>query len=197
MVHEASKILWTHFGLLPLLASALSEAQSGKKFALIKRSKGGTSLRVDWNPGEVRQPETQGPRYRDLIETIGLAMVELENDGHTAKLRGLIWHQGESDAKQSTKNHEAALKNLVERIREDLKSPGLPMVLGQVFDNGKRDTVRAAIKKVSEADPLIGLVSAKGTKTWDVGTHFDAESQLLLGKRFAKEMLKLIVEKGE
>ena len=136
---------------------------------------------MDWNPGEVRQPETQGPRYRNLIETIGLAMVELENDGHTAKLRGLIWHQGESDAKQSTKNHEARLKNLVERIRKDLKSPGLPMVLGQVFDNGKRDTVRAAIKKVSEADPLIGLVSAKGKKHGTRGRILMPKASCCLG----------------
>ena len=177
--------------------AALSQAQPGEKFALIKSSKGGTSLRVDWNPGEVKQPNTQGSRYRDLVETIRLAIADLKNKGHTVKLRGLIWHQGESDAKQSTKNHKGRLKSFVERIREDLNSPGLPIVLGQVFDNGKRDTVRAAIKKVSEADRLIGLVSATGTQTWDAGTHFDAESQLLLGKRFAKEMLKLIVEKRE
>ncbi|MEN8774784.1 MAG: sialate O-acetylesterase [Akkermansiaceae bacterium] len=174
--------------------ATLSKARASGKFALIKGSKGGTSLRVDWNPGEAGDPKTQGPRYQYLVETIELAMAALKEGGHTATLRGLIWHQGESDSKQSTEKHEIRLKKFVARIREDLKAPKLPMVLGQVFDNGKRDNVRTAIRNVSKSDPLVGLVTAEGTTTWDAGTHFDARSQLVLGERFAKEMLKLVGE---
>lgn len=171
---------------------SLTRAQPKQKFALIKGSKGGSNLRIDWKPGEAGKPETQGERYRHFMKTIELARAALKADGHTAKLRGLIWHQGESDAKQSTEKHEARLKEFVKRVREDVGVPHLPVVLGQVFDNGKRDKVRAAIKNASEADPLVGLVSAEGTTTWDPGTHFDAKSQLLLGDRFASEMLKLL-----
>ena len=172
--------------------TTLTESQPGRKFALIKGSKGGSSLRVDWNPGEAGKPETQGPRYRDMIETMAQARAALKNDGHTAILRGMIWHQGESDAKQSTENHEARLKRLIARIREDTGAPHLPVVLGQVVDNGKRDRVRAAILNASKADPLVGFVSSEGTTTWDEGTHFDAGSQLVLGERFAEEMLQLL-----
>ena len=172
--------------------AALTKAQPKKKFALIKGSKGGTSLRADWKPGEKGKPETQGPRYRDFIETIKLAKVALEKEGHTAKLRGLIWHQGESDKETPAEKHQARLAEFIARIREDTGEAKLPMVLGQVFDNGQRDSVREAILKASEADPLVGFVSAKGTKTWDAGTHFDAKSQLLLGERFAKEIQELV-----
>ena len=171
--------------------AALTKAQAGKKLALIKGSKGGTSLRVDWKPGEKGKPETQGPRYRHFIETIKLAKLALKEDGHTAKLRGLIWHQGESDAKVGAKIHQERLAQFMVRIREDTGEAKLPIVLGEVFDNGKRDKVREAILKASEADPLTGLISAEGTTTWDQGTHFDAKSQLLLGERFAKAIQEL------
>lgn len=172
--------------------AALTKAQPGKKIALIKGSKGGTNLRSDWKPGEKGKPETQGPRYQDFIETIRLAQEALKKDGHTGTLKALLWHQGESDAKVATAKHQARLIELIARIREDMGEEKLPIVLGQVFDNGKRDKVRKAISKASKADPLVALVSSKGMTTWDPGTHFDAKSQLLLGERFAVEVQKLL-----
>lgn len=172
--------------------ATLEKLRPGKKFALIKGSKGGTSLRADWKPGEKRKPETQGPRYRYFIETIKMAKEALKKKGHTATLRGMIWHQGESDAKANAKIHQERLAQLMARIREDTGEAELPIVLGQVFDNEKRDKVREAILKASEADPLAGFVSAEGTTTWDAGTHFDAKSQLLLGERFAKAIQELL-----
>ncbi len=175
--------------------SALSKAQPEKRFALIKASKGGTNLRADWKPGEKGKPDTQGPLYRNFIETIQKARAELKKDGHSAILRGMIWHQGESDSKAKSELHEKRLAELMVRIREDLNKPKLPIVLGQVYDNGKRDKVRTAIQKASEADENCGLVSAKGLTTWDPGTHFDAKSQLLLGERFAEAMQELRTDK--
>ncbi|MDA7888161.1 sialate O-acetylesterase [Akkermansiaceae bacterium] len=168
------------------------KSQPSKKLALIKGSKGGSSLRVDWNPGEKGNPKSQGPRYRSFIETIELALAALKKDGHSGKIRGLIWHQGESDSNQPTAAHQKRLINFIARIREDVGNPNLPVVLGQVYDNGNRDKVRAAISGASKAVPACGLASAEGTKTWDPGTHFDAQSQLLLGKRFAEEMINLL-----
>ena len=171
---------------------AMTKAQPERKFALIKGSKGGTNLRKDWNPGEKGKPETQGPIYRNFIETYKLATQSLAKDGHAFKIRGLLWHQGESDSKVKARTHEERLEKLIERIREDIGIKNLPWVVGEVFDNGKRDKVRTAIQGVSKNDSLCGLVSSEGTTTWDPGTHFDAKSQLLLGKRYAEEMNKLV-----
>lgn len=170
---------------------ALSKAQSKKRFALIKGSKGGTNLREDWKPGVLDQPETQGERYRHFIKTITLAQAALKKDGHTATLRGLIWHQGESDSKTNSERHQDRLIQFMTRIREDLSHPKLPIVLGEVFDNGKRDKVRTAILKASQAGSNCGFVSAEDLTTWDKGTHFDAKSQWLLGQRFAEAMQAL------
>lgn len=171
---------------------AHSPAQS---LALIKGSKGGTSLRADWKPGIKGKPETQGRQYRDFIETIRMATEQLQQQGHQYRIRGLLWHQGESDAKQAQETYRSQLTTFVARIREDTGIADLPVVTGEVFDNGKRDSVRAATQDVADADSTIGMVSAEDTSTWDSGTHFDARSQLLLGERYARQMRQLLPSK--
>jgi len=173
-------------------AFAMTIAQPEQQFAFIKGSKGGTSLSKDWNPGIKGKPETQGPCYRNFLETIHLATSDLIKTGSTFKLCGLLWHQGESDAKSSTEAYQERLVRFIARIREDTGVADLPVVVGEVFDNGKRDTVRAAIKIVGHSSPSLGFVSAASTHTLDAGTHFNAASQLLMGQRYASAMLKIL-----
>ena len=179
------------FGLEIGFAQAMLKAQPESKLALIKGSKGGTNLRADWKPGVRGDKESQGPLYRDFIETIQLATAELTKRGDTYTIRGLLWHQGEADKKMKAKIYARRLDELIQRIREDVGAPDLPVVVGEVFDNGKRDSVREATQNVAKASPTIGLATCEGTKTFDPGTHFDAASQLLMGSRYAEQMLKL------
>ena len=172
-------------------ADALVDANSERKLALIKGSKGGSSLRKDWNPGEEGKPETQGQRYRDFCETIRLATDDLTKQGHHFKICGLLWHQGESDSKSSTEVYQTRLLELVRRLRQEVDVDDLAVVVGEVFDNGKRDRVRAALHSVGTSGSRFGFVSSKGTTTWDEGTHFDAASQILLGQRYAEAMLHI------
>lgn len=181
----------TTFGPELGFIEAMHKTQPDRKFALIKGSKGGSSLEKDWNPGSKGDSKTQGPRYRHFIETIGLAKAALKKDGHTAKLKGILWHQGESDSKASTEDHIRRLTRFIARLREDLGEPELPFIIGEVFDNGQRDQVRSALLKVSETAPHCGFASAANLTTWDPGTHFDAKSQLILGERFATALQKL------
>ncbi|HEY2584652.1 MAG TPA: sialate O-acetylesterase [Tepidisphaeraceae bacterium] len=160
--------------------------------ALIKGSKGGTSLAHDWKPGEAGEPESQGPCYRNFIETIHLAGKDLEARGDTYTLRGILWHQGESDDKATADQYQQMLTTFIARVRGDLGQPELPFVIGEVYDNGKRGPVRAAQRATAKAVPHVAFIPADGTKTWDNGTHFDADSQLTIGARFADSMAKLI-----
>lgn len=176
-------------------ARSMLKKNAPRKLALIKGSKGGTSLRVDWKPGVKGDKDSQGPRYRDFIETIQMATKQLRERGDQFTFRGLLWHQGESDSKASTATYRRRLKEFIVRIREDVGVADLPIVVGEVFDNGKRDSVRAAIQRVAAESPTVGLVSSEGTTTSDPGTHFDAKSQLLLGDRYADAMSKLPVSK--
>ncbi|MEM9365480.1 MAG: sialate O-acetylesterase [Planctomycetota bacterium] len=169
----------------------LMEHSPEQKIALIKGSQGGTSLKEDWKPGTKGDLRSQGPQYADFIETIAMATEQLSRQGDSWALRGLLWHQGESDSKSSQADYQRRLTEFIRRLREDLDHAELPIVVGEVYDNGNRDSVRAATRVVAADDPTVGLVSSDGTKTWDPGTHFDARSQLLLGKRYASAMLML------
>ena len=172
---------------------AMHKAKPTQKIALIKGSRGGTGIRRDWAPGELDKPETQKELYTMLLETVRLATKALEKEKHTYTLKGFLWHQGESDKKLSSQTYQKLLEVLIQRFREDLKSPELPFVVGEVFDNnGKRDKTRAAIQATAAASETVGLVSSEGTTAWDKTTHFDAESQLLLGERYADEIKKLL-----
>lgn len=182
------KLPSTTFGLEIGFAQAMLKAQPNTKLAIIKGSKGGTNLRADWAPGDKSDKESQGAVYREFIKTIQSATSELTKRGDTYTVRGLLWHQGEGDKKLSVKGYARRLNELIDRIREDVGVADLPVVVGEVFDNGERDNVREATRDVAKASPTVGLVTCEGTKTSDPGTHFDAASQLLLGGRYAKQI---------
>ncbi len=179
------------FGPEMAFARTMLQANPDQKLALIKGSQGGTSMRADWKPGTHGETESQGAQYRDFIKTIQSATKQLSERGDSFTIRGLLWHQGESDRKSSTPVYGRRLKNLIARLREDVGVPDLPVVVGEVFDNGQRDSVRAAIQAVAAESSTVGLVSSAGTTTSDPGTHFDTKSQLLLGQRYANVMIKL------
>ena len=179
------------FGMEIGFAQSMIKTQPETKLALIKGSQGGTNLRSDWKPGTKGDSESQGPLYREFIKTIQTATDKLTKRGDTYTIRGFLWHQGESDSKKGAKQYRDRLEQLIDRIREDVGVPNLPAVVGEVFDNGNRDTVREAIQNVAKASPTVGLVSSDGTKTSDPGTHFDTNSQLLMGNRYAEQIAAL------
>lgn len=110
----------------------------------------------------------------------------------TGELRGILWHQGESndgDAEYLTK-----LQKLIEDLRADLDMPELPFVAGQVRESlPKNDTVNALIAGLPEAVPFTAVAGSEGLTTFDQ-PHFDTESVVTLGRRYAEAMINLLKE---
>jgi iduronate 2-sulfatase len=154
--------------------------------AIIKFCEGGTSLKSQWNPA------VRGKLYDQFVKHVETSCRSLVDDGHTYTLRGAVWHQGESDSGLPEGEYETLLTGLVMQLRADLKREDLPFVIGEVFDNTKRDRVRAAEKAVAVKMPRTAFASAEGLKTSDKGTHFDAGSQIELGTQMGKAMLGLL-----
>jgi iduronate 2-sulfatase len=158
----------------------------------LKFAEGGTSLEKDWQVGE------KGKLYDQMMGFVERSLGELKKGGDTFEVRGFVWHQGESDAQLSAAQYEALLGNLITHVRGDVKgsmgkSGGeLPVVIGEVFDNHERDSILAAERAACGKIPACALAPATGLKTEDAGTHFDAASQLELGKRMAEGMLKMV-----
>jgi iduronate 2-sulfatase len=174
------------FGPEVSFGRAMADNMKGKKVALVKFAEGGTSLARDWNP------DAKDRLYPAFLAFTRKSLKELTDAGHTYTIRGMIWHQGESDAKLTADEYQKRLTAFIARVRTDLGVPGLPFGVGEVFDNGKRDTVRAAQKVTAAKVPGVLFVPAGGLTTFDGGTHFDAASQIELGERFAAGMAKAL-----
>lgn len=162
----------------------LSVTWPGKHLLLIKCTEGGTNLREDWNPSAEKS------LYKRFIEFVRANQKAIEAQGDTLTIRGLIWHQGESDAGQPPGSYKTNLIALINQARSDLGHPNLPVLIGQVYNNGKRGNIFADQKAVVAELPQTWLVESAGLETFDKGTHFDAKSQIELGRRFAEEMRK-------
>ena len=165
-------------------AHTLAAAWPGKRILLIKCTEGGTTLREDWNPAGEKS------LYKRFIEFVGTTRSDIEAQGDTLTIRGLLWHQGEGDAGQVAGKYKKNLGAWINQVRSDLGQPNLPVLIGQVYNNGKRDNIFADQKAVVAELPQTWLVESAGLETFDKGTHFDAKSQIELGRRFAEEMRK-------
>jgi hypothetical protein len=123
-------------------------------------------------------------------------------------LKGILWHQGESDSGTSTNanSYGERLAKMVQAIRVDLASPNLPFVAGQIgeflYDRGPDHAqytrvVNEAIAKLPEQIPAAGCAPSKGLKDKGDVLHFDAASQRELGRRYAAEMMRLQAGQGK
>jgi iduronate 2-sulfatase len=157
-----------------------------KKVVIIKYAEGGTSLSKDWNP------DVKDRLYTAFLDFTRKSLKELKDKGHTYTLRGMIWHQGESDASLTAEEYQKMLTAFIGRVRTDLEVADLPFGIGEVYDNGKRDTIRTAQKATAKDVKGAFFVPADKLKTFDGGTHFDAASQIELGERFAAGMTKAL-----
>jgi hypothetical protein len=174
------------FGPEVAFGRGMADYLKGKKVVLIKFAEGGTSLAKDWNP------EVKDRLYPAFLDFTKKSLKELKDKGHTYVVRGMIWHQGESDATLTADEYQKLLTAFIARVRTDLEAPDLPFGIGEVFDNGKRDAVRTAQKATADKVKAVFFVPADKLKTFDGGTHFDAASQIELGARFAAGMAKAI-----
>ena len=174
------------FGPEVSFGPAIADALPGKHVLLVKFAEGGTNLRLDWNPKEPNK------LYEKFIQFVRLTQKMVMEKGDTCEIRGMLWHQGESDAGKPIGEYQAALTDLIARVRSDLGLKELPFVIGQVYDDGKRNNIITDEKAVAKSVPNTAIVDVAGLETSDKGTHFNAKSQIELGKRFSRELVRLL-----
>lgn len=141
---------------------------------LVVNAKGGTSI-SEWEPG--------GVFYNEAVKRTKEAV-------KYGTLKGILWHQGESDASRFD-TYLPKMVNLIQALRIDFNSPNLPVVVGQISeDQPQRINFNKMILQLPFHIENTGVVTTENTSTAD-STHFNAISQRLLGERYAREMLKL------
>jgi hypothetical protein len=175
----------------PGLAFGMEMKKFTKKRAigLVPCAVGGTSIN-HWVPGAYDKATDSHP-WDD-------AEVRIKEAMKTGTIRGVIWHQGESDSHpDSAALYMNKLENLITRVRALTGNPGLPFVAGELGRYKESySPINAVLAGLPEKVRGTAVVSSEGFVHNGDGVHFDAPSADEFGKRYAKAMNRL-VRKGK
>ena len=153
-------------------ARKMKAAAPGHSVGLVVNACGGTSITL-W--------ARNSSLFKGAIRRALAAM-------KTGTLKGILWHQGESD--KDDPEYLPKLKQLVADMRGELQMPEVPFIAGEVY---QIPLINAQIAKLPNEVPKTGVVSAENLTTQD-GVHFDTKSLLVLGERYADALTKFDTE---
>lgn len=162
-------------------AYAYVKSHPGVSVGLIPCADGGTRAE-QWAPGELL--------YDHAIAQAKLAM-------RTSDLRGILWHQGESDALEERYSlYQEQCSRILHSMREDLELPDLPILVGGLGDYLKQERphyadINNALRAIADADSKMAFVSAEGLTSNPDMLHFNAPSLRKFGLRYFAEFEKL------
>ncbi len=202
------------FGIELSLIQALQAARPQAKFALIKYSRGGTSIDSlaagDFGCWEPDFRGTSGiNQYDHFLATLRHAQTQPDIDGDGTPDRlipiGIIWMQGESDAAYSqaiAERYEVNLKRLMDLIRAALHADDLPVIIGKISDSWNDETdgkvwdhgelVQYAQEQFVRKDQNAAIVRTTRYYKYSDPWHYDSPGYLDLGGQFAQALLKLM-----
>ena len=176
-------------GLGKTFGQIIAKANPEVTIGLIPCAVGGSPIDT-WKPG-VFYPATKSHPWDDMVKRVELAMP-------AGTIKGILWHQGESDSQPGlAETYAAKLHDLVIRLRELVKSPDVPFLAGQMgmFDGvpWKPETILVdkAHRELTKEVPNTAFVTAEGLNHKGDKVHFDSAAYRELGKRYAAAFLKM------
>jgi len=183
ITHDKPQVLGVGPGVS--FGKAMAEKNPDVTIGLVPCAFGGTPLKR-WQKG--------GDLYSNAVHRARLAI-------KAGTLKGVLWHQGESDSTPAlAKTYGERLDQMIRDLRADFGSPDLPFVAGQLgeflYTRGSNNVaevrlVNDTLAKLPERVPLTGCASSAGLNHKGDQLHFDAASQRELGRRYAAEMIRL------
>lgn len=176
---------------------AMAKANPNATIGLIPCAVGGSPIDA-WKPGSYFK-QTKTYPWDDMEKRLKIAL----KDG---TLKGILWHQGESDSNpEKSDSYKAKMEDLIQRLRALAGNPNVPFVAGElgrfkIKSNKEKyaqlkpapaELVMQSTKAVIKNDKHAAFVKSKGLDHRGDQTHFNSKSYRILGKRYAKAMLKL------
>ena len=199
------------FGVELTFARTLRELDPGARIALVKYSRGGTSIDREaaggagcWEPDFPGGREGGVNQYDHFLATLrhATAVRDIDGDGEDDTLvpRGIVWMQGESDASHTShiaERYEDHLRGLMGLMRAALRADDLPVVIGRISDSGldeeegdgrvwnHGEIVREAQASFVEHDGHAALVTSTDGYGFSDRWHYDSAGYVDLGREFA------------
>jgi hypothetical protein len=202
------------FGVELTFAERMLELRPHESIALIKYSRGGTSIDSaaadrfgSWAPDFVGR--TGVNQYDHALATMRAAMStrDVNGDGLRDVLipAGIVWMQGESDAAFSAEialRYARNLSRLMNLLRSAFHADVLPVIIGRIADSeqdeedgkvwNQGEIVRAMQAAYVESDPRAALVTSTDNYAFSDPWHYDTGAYLDLGRQFADAMADLL-----
>ena len=200
------------FGVELTFAQQLRELDPQANIAIVKYSRGGTSIDADaagrfgcWDPDYGGREGVN--QYDHFLATVrnAVAVSDVDGDGMPDELvpAGIVWMQGESDAAYTAEiafRYRENLERLMNLIRAAFHMDDLPIVIGRISDSGQDDdgkvwgygdVVRGAQAAFVEQDAAAALVTSTDEYAYSDPWHYDSRGYVDLGRRFAEAMAGL------
>ena len=181
-------------GLGKTFAKEYVDAHPGVVVGLIPCAAGGSPI-ASWQPGGYHS-QTKSHPYDDAITRTNAAL-------KFGVLKGILWHQGESDSKKSLADeYETKLHELIQRFRSELRADNVPFIAGQLgqFEerpwSPERHQVNAVHESLPEKMAGTGFVRSDGLSHRGDQVHFDSASYRELGRRYF-DVFKSVTESRE
>ena len=166
-------------------AKEMQKQNPGVTIGVIPCAVGGTPL-SRWGK--------EGDLYKAALTR---AKIALKN----GELKGIIWHQGESDSgdKKRASSYAARLKKAIKSWRADLNAPDVPFIVGEIGhfwvekepETKLRSLINQQLNSIPTLVPNTACISAKDLKAKPDGIHFNRAALIEFGKRYAKKMIEL------
>ncbi len=203
------------FGAELSFALEMKKLYPGKKIAIIKYARNGSSISADssakqrWGCWEPDFDEGTGElddvnQYDHFLATLrdALQVQDIDNDGvaDTLAPQGIVWMQGESDATASqevAKAYGANLKRLMDLMRAAFREDDLPVVVGQISDSGQNargrlwthlEIVQTQQQLFAQNDAAASIVQTTENYKYSDPAHYDTAGYLDLGRQFARSL---------
>ncbi len=177
----------TNFGPEISFGRAMKDALPKEEIYLVKYAAGGTALYNDWSPSGGRQ-------YAGFMHTVRAALANLDQEKVKYEIAGMLWMQGESDAKENqAETYAKNMRDFITHMREQFKTPGMPFVIARVRDHYGGATGQAKIVRDAQVDTA---KTTEGVEWFDTDDypmvnagHYNGKGLVIMGKDFAKAIL--------
>ena len=207
--------LSNRFGCELSFAKKLQKLYPNEKIALIKYSRGGTSLDSlaagQYGSWDSDYSGINGiNQYDHFLKTVQLAFkdTDIDNNGKEDYLipSGILWMQGESDAsytEEIANDYYDNLLRLMELIRAALHKDDIPVVIGKISDSWNNasgkiykygELVQFAQEEYVRNDRHASIVRSTRYYKYSDPWHYDSNGYINLGVKFA-EAVYLLNEK--
>ncbi|WP_428655921.1 sialate O-acetylesterase [Runella sp.] len=169
-------------------ARVMAEADTTVIIGLIPAAAGGSPI-DSWQPGGYHD-QTKSHPYDDAIRRAKVAL-------SSGTLKGILWHQGESDSKpELVGSYTQKLETLIGRFRKELSAPNAPFVVGTLGDfyvanNSDAKNINEQLRTIPKKVKRTACAEATGLTDKGDKTHFDTPSAREFGRRYAEAFKKI------